>query len=196
MAADILLFDAKYVPVGSDQKQHIEMTRDIAGRFNNTYGKTFDLPEPIISEDISLLPGLDGRKMSKSYNNFIELFSSEKKLQKSLNQIITDSLLPGEPKETKDSILFEYFKAFLSKHKIYDIEKSFRDGAGWGDLKKMLFNIINEEIKPLREKFDELVSKPKLVEEILIEGENKARKKAEIKIIEIREKVGIKALNG
>ena len=79
MAADILLFDAKYVPVGSDQKQHIEMTRDIAGRFNNTYGKTFDLPEPIISEDISLLPGLDGRKMSKSYNNFIELFSSEKK---------------------------------------------------------------------------------------------------------------------
>ena len=196
MAADILLFDAKYVPVGSDQKQHIEMTRDIAGRFNNTYGKTFDLPEPIISEDISLLPGLDGRKMSKSYNNFIELFSSEKKLQKSLNQIITDSLLPGEPKETKDSILFEYFNAFASKDKIYDIEKSFKDGAGWGDLKKMLFNIINEEIKPLREKFDELVSKPKLVEEILIEGENKARKKAEIKIIEIREKVGIKALNG
>ena len=196
MAADILLFDAKYVPVGSDQKQHIEMTRDIAGRFNNTYGKTFDLPEPIISEDISLLPGLDGRKMSKSYNNFIELFSSEKKLQKSLNQIITDSLLPGEPKQTKDSILFEYFNAFVGKHKIYDIEKSFKDGAGWGDLKKMLFNIINEEIKPLREKFDELVSKPKLVEEILIEGENKARKKAEIKIIEIREKVGIKALNG
>ena len=130
MAADILLFDAKYVPVGSDQKQHIEMTRDIAGRFNNTYGKTFDLPEPIISEDISLLPGLDGRKMSKSYNNFIELFSSEKKLQKSLNQIITDSLLPGEPKETKDSILFEYFNAFVGGHKIYDIEKSFKDGAG------------------------------------------------------------------
>ena len=196
MAADILLFDADLVPVGSDQKQHIEMTRDIAGRFNNTYGKTFVLPEPIISEEIPLLPGLDGRKMSKSYNNCIKLFSTEKELQKSINKIVTDSLLPGEPKETKDSILFQYFNAFIDKNKLEDIKNLFEEGAGWGDLKKMLYEIINKELSPLREKYEDLMKNPNLVEEILIDGEKKAIIKAEKKIKEIREKVGIKPLHG
>ena len=196
MAADILLFDADFVPVGSDQKQHIEMTRDIAGRFNNSYAETFTLPEPIISRDIPLLPGLDGRKMSKSYNNFIELFSSEKKLQKSLNQIVTDSLLPGDPKSTKDSILFDYFSAFLKKERLDSIKKLFEDGTGWGDLKKMLFDIINNELSPLREKYENLINNPNTIEEILIEGEKQAIIHAENKIKEVRETVGIKPLHG
>ena len=196
MAADILLFDADFVPVGSDQKQHIEMTRDIAGRFNNNYGETFTLPEPIISTDIPLLPGLDGRKMSKSYNNFIELFSSEKILQKSLNQIVTDSLLPGDPKNTKDSILFDYFSAFLKKERLDGIKKLFGDGAGWGDLKKMLFDIINDELSPLREKYENLINNPNTIEEILSEGEKQAVIHAENKIKEVRETVGIKPLHG
>ena len=196
MAADILLFNTNFVPVGSDQKQHIEMTRDIAGRFNNIYGETFNLPEPIISADTPLLPGLDGRKMSKSYKNFIELFSSEKSLQKSINQIVTDSLMPGESKSTKDSILFEYFSAFLTKDKLKDIEELFREGAGWGELKKMLFEIINEELLPLREKYEELAKRPETIEEILIEGEKQAIIQAENKIQEVREKVGIRPLHG
>lgn len=196
MAADILLFDADFVPVGSDQKQHIEMTRDIAGRFNNSYAETFTLPEPIISTDIPLLPGLDGRKMSKSYNNFIELFSSEKKLQKSLNQIVTDSLLPGDPKSTKDSILFDYFSAFLKKERLDSIKKLFEDGTGWGDLKKMLFDIINDELSPLRDKYENLINNPNTIEEILIEGEKQAIIHAENKIKEVRETVGIKPLHG
>lgn len=196
MAADILLFDADFVPVGSDQKQHIEMTRDIAGRFNNSYGETFTLPEPIISTDIPLLPGLDGRKMSKSYNNFIELFSSEKILQKSLNQIVTDSLLPGDPKGTKDSILFDYFSAFLKKERLDGIKKLFEDGTGWGDLKKMLFDIINDELSPLRDKYENLINNPNTIEEILSEGEKQAVIHAENKIKEVRETVGIKPLHG
>ena len=196
MAADILLFDADFVPVGSDQKQHIEMTRDIAGRFNNSYAETFTLPEPIISTDIPLLPGLDGRKMSKSYNNFIDLFSSEKILQKSLNQIVTDSLLPGDPKSTKDSILFDYFSAFLKKERLDSIKKLFEDGTGWGDLKKMLFDIINDELSPLREKYENLINNPNTIEEILIEGEKQAIIHAENKIKEVRETVGIKPLHG
>ena len=196
MAADILLFNTNFVPVGSDQKQHIEMTRDIAGRFNKIYGKTFNLPEPIISADTPLLPGLDGRKMSKSYKNFIELFSSEKNLQKSINRIVTDSLMPGESKSTKDSILFEYFGAFLTQDKLKDIEELFKEGAGWGELKKMLFVIINEELLPLREKYEELAKRPETIEEILIEGEKQAIIQAENKIQEVREKVGIRPLHG
>ena len=196
MAADILLFNTNFVPVGSDQKQHIEMTRDIAGRFNKIYGKTFNLPEPIISADTPLLPGLDGRKMSKSYKNFIELFSSEKNLQKSINRIVTDSSMPGESKSTKDSILFEYFGAFLTQDKLKDIEELFKEGAGWGELKKMLFEIINEELLPLREKYEELAKRPETIEEILIEGEKQAIIQAENKIQEVREKVGIRPLHG
>ena len=196
MAADILLFNTNFVPVGSDQKQHIEMTRDIAGRFNKIYGKTFNLPEPIISADTPLLPGLDGRKMSKSYKNFIELFSSEKNLQKSINRIVTDSSMPGESKSTKDSILFEYFGAFLTQYKLKDIEELFKEGAGWGELKKMLFEIINEELLPLREKYEELAKRPETIEEILIEGEKQAIIQAENKIQEVREKVGIRPLHG
>ena len=195
MAADILIFDAEIVPVGSDQKQHIEMTRDIALRFNHIYGETFKIPEAYISKDISLLSGTDGRKMSKSYKNYIELFADEKALQNSINKIVTDSLLPGEPKKTKDSVLFNYFKAFSSKEFLLEVEKMFLDGKGWGDLKKELFTLVNKELKIYREKYYHYLDNSNEVEKILIEGENKVSSIAEKKLSEIRKKVGIRALD-
>ena len=195
MAADILIFDAEIVPVGSDQKQHIEMTRDIALRFNHIYGETFKIPEAHISKDIPLLSGTDGRKMSKSYKNYIELFAKEKELQKSINKIVTDSLLPGEPKKTKDSVLFNYFKAFSSKEFLLEVEKMFLDGKGWGDLKKELFTLVDKELKIYREKYYYYLDNSNEVEKILIEGENKVSSIAEKKLSEIRKKVGIRALD-
>ena len=195
MAADILIFDAEIVPVGSDQKQHIEMTRDIALRFNHIYGETFKIPEAHISKDIPLLSGTDGRKMSKSYKNYIELFAKEKELQKSINKIVTDSLLPGEPKKTKDSVLFNYFKAFSSKEFLLEVEKMFLDGKGWGDLKKELFTLVDKELKVYREKYYYYLDNSNEVEKILIEGENKVSSIAEKKLSEIRNKIGIRALD-
>ena len=126
MSADILMFNPKYVPVGKDQKQHLEITRDIADKFNKTYKNFFQLPEPIIDESLDLLTGTDGRKMSKSYNNSIDLFSSEKILQKSINKIKTDSKEPGEKKETKDSIIFQYFNHFSDEEEINEIKKNLK----------------------------------------------------------------------
>jgi len=195
MAADILIFDAEIVPVGSDQKQHIEMTRDIALRFNHIYGETFIIPKAHISKDIPLLSGTDGRKMSKSYKNYIELFANEKELQKSINKIVTDSLLPGEPKKTKDSVLFNYFKAFSSKEFLLEVEKMFLDGKGWGELKKELFTLVDKELKIYREKYYYYLDNSNEVEKILIAGENKVSSIAEKKLLGIRRKVGIRSLD-
>ena len=193
MSSDILIFNAELIPVGSDQKQHIEMTRDIANKFNLTYGPFFNLPEPLIDETTSYLPGLDGNKMSKSYSNYIDLFSEEKKLQKQINQIKTDSLEPGE-KKPKDSTLYKYFKCFTNDKNIKQIDAYFNEGMGWGDLKKELFECINKEISPAREKYFDLVNNPKKVEKLLKEGEAKALKIASKNLKEIRSLVGIKSL--
>ena len=193
MSSDILIFNAELIPVGSDQKQHIEMTRDIANKFNLTYGSYFNLPEPLIDETTSYLPGLDGNKMSKSYSNYIDLFSEEKKLQKQINQIKTDSLEPGE-KKPKDSTLYKYFKCFTNDKNIKQIDRYFDDGMGWGDLKRELFELINKEIAPARKKYIDLVDNPKKVEKLLKEGEAKALKIASKNLKEIRSLVGIKAL--
>ena len=193
MSSDILIFNAELIPVGRDQKQHIEMTRDIANKFNLTYGSFFNLPEPLIDETTSYLPGLDGNKMSKSYSNYIDLFSEEKKLQKQINQIKTDSLEPGE-KKPLDSTLYKYFKCFANEKKIKEIDKYFNEGMGWGDLKKELFELINLEIAPAREKYFDLVNDPKKVEKLLKEGESKALKIASKNLKEIRALVGIKSL--
>ena len=193
MSSDILIFNADLIPVGSDQKQHIEMTRDIANKFNLTYGSFFNLPEPLIDETSSYLPGLDGNKMSKSYSNYIDLFSEEKKLQKQINQIKTDSLEPGE-KKPKDSTLYEYFKCFTNDKNIKQIDKYFDEGMGWGDLKKELFKLINAEIAPAREKYFDLINNPKKVEKLLKEGEAKALKIASKNLEEIRSLVGINSL--
>ena len=195
MAADILIFDADTVPVGSDQKQHIEMTRDIAARFNYLYGETFKIPEAYISKNIPLLLGTDGRKMSKSYKNYIELFSEEEALKKSLNQIVTDSLMPGEPKETKNSVLYNYFQAFATETYLEEVNKMFSKGKGWGELKSDLFNLINTELKDSREKYFYFLNNANEVEAILKEGEIQASLLAEKKLIDIRNKIGIKPLD-
>ena len=193
MSADILIFNADLIPVGSDQKQHIEMTRDIANKFNLTYGNFFNLPEPMIDETISFLPGLDGLKMSKSYSNYIDLFSDEKKLQKQINQIKTDSLEPGE-KKSKDSTLYKYFKCFVKNKEIRKIDNYFNEGMGWGDLKKELFRVINNELAPARDKYFDLINNPTRVEKLLVEGESKALKIASENLEKIRELVGIRSL--
>ena len=195
MAADILIFDAETVPVGSDQKQHIEMTRDIAARFNHLYGETFKIPEAYISKNIPLLLGTDGRKMSKSYKNSIELFSEEKALKKSLNQIVTDSLMPGEPKETKNSVLYNYFQAFATETYLKEVNIKFSNGKGWGELKSDLFNLINTELKDSREKYFYFLNNADEVEDILKEGEIQASLLAEKKLIDVRNKIGIKPLD-
>ena len=193
MSSDILLFNADLIPVGSDQKQHIEMTRDIANKFNLTYGNFFNLPEPMIDEASSFLPGLDGLKMSKSYLNYIDLFSNEKKLQKQINQIKTDSLEPGE-KKPKDSTLYKYFKCFVNDKEIEKIDSYFNEGMGWGDLKKELFTIINNELTPARDKYFDLMNDPTKVERLLVQGESKAQKIASKNLEKIRKLVGIRSL--
>jgi len=193
MSSDILIFNADLIPVGSDQKQHIEMTRDIANKFNLTYGSFFNLPQPLINETSSYLPGLDGNKMSKSYANCIDLFAEEKKLQKQINKIKTDSLEPGDKKPT-DSTIYKYFRCFTSTENIEVIDHYFEGGMGWGDLKKELFKLINTELAPSREKYFNLINNPRHVEELLLEGEAKALKVASKNLKKIRSLVGIRPL--
>ena len=150
MAADILMFNATHVPVGNDQIQHIEMTRDIAGRFNHIYKKTFELPEAIIQDKNNTVPGIDGRKMSKSYKNIIPLLSSEKQLKKSILKIVTNSLEPGDPKDTKDCTIHSLYTYFASKDEIDELTNAYKEGIGWGDAKNMLFDVINRDIAPIR----------------------------------------------
>lgn len=190
MAADILLFDTDCVPVGQDQKQHIEITRDIADNFNRKYGKAFKLPTEFIQKDIPILYGADGRKMSKSYNNTIELFCSETVLKKSVNRIVTDSKLPGEPKDI-DCAVNKLYKIFASKEQAQIFENDLANGLGWGEAKKRLFEVMNEYISPMREKYNYYINNKKLVDEILKNGSEKARKIASVKLKEIKNLIGV-----
>ena len=191
MAADILMFDSTHVPVGSDQIQHLEMTRDIAARFNHLYKPILTIPEPIIENKNKVVPGLDGRKMSKSYENVIPLLSNEKQLRKSIMKIVTNSLEPGEPKDTDGCTVFDLYKNFASEDQITDFEKAYNEGISWGEAKEILFNIINQEIEPIRLKYEELSNDKTFINEVLEEGSKKARILAQDKIAEIREVIGI-----
>ncbi len=190
MAADILIFNATHVPVGPDQAQHMEMTRDIAGTFNHSYSDLLTLPEAIIQNEVSV-PGSDGRKMSKSYNNIVPFISSEKDLEKSISKIITNSLEPGQPKDSKDCTLFKLYSSFATTDEISYMNQAYKDGIGWGDVKKKLFSIINSEISPIREKFFELNDKPNLLNNLFSEGAQKVRPQAQDLIKKLREAVGI-----
>ena len=190
MAADILLFDTNYVPIGLDQKQHIEIARDIADAFNNKYGKAFTLPEEIIQKDVHTLVGLDGRKMSKSYGNTIQLFTTEDVLKKSISRIVTDSRLPGEPKDL-DCTLFKLYKLFADEKQTKDFGDRLLKGLGWGDAKKELFEVANAYIKPMREKYDYFMAHKNEVDEILKSGAEKARFIARKNIEKIRKKIGV-----
>ncbi len=180
MAADILLYDADVVPVGADQKQHVEFTRDIAGYFNNIYGKTFKLPEPMIGAETGIIPGLDGRKMSKSYDNVIPLFASESELRKKIMRIITDSKLPAEPKNPDESTIFQLYKHFASGDEIADLRVRFeRGGMGYGDAKQELFEKINSVLSGPRAEYERLMANTSELEPILANGAASARVVAE-----------------
>lgn len=195
MAADILLFNANKVPVGKDQIQHIEMARDIAARFNHIYGEHFVLPEAQIEEHGATLLGLDGRKMSKSYNNTIPLFEPDKKLRKLINKIKTNSLLPGEPKDPENCTLFSIYQAFATPHEVGEMRKHYVEGMGWGDIKQMLFEHINDHITPARERYQALLEAPEHIEEQLQEGAAKARAVSIPFIKTLRNAVGISRLS-
>jgi tryptophanyl-tRNA synthetase len=195
MAADILMFNANKVPVGKDQVQHIEMARDIAGRFNHIYGEHFVLPEAVIDEHGATLSGLDGRKMSKSYHNTIPLFEPEKKLKKLINKIKTNSLEPGEPKDPEGCTLFSIYRAFASTEDVLEIRQRYAEGIGWGEMKRVLFEHINEHIAPARERYEALLQAPEHIEEQLQEGARKARAVSVPFIKELRKAVGISRIS-
>ena len=194
MAADILMFKSTRVPVGRDQKQHVEMARDIAQRFNHRYGDLFVLPAPEIGDKTAVLAGLDGRKMSKSYNNAIPLFADEKQLRKLVMKIKTNSLEPGEPKDTNGSTLYDIYKAFATDAEVREVEKRYAEGIAWGEMKNLLFEYINEHIKPAREEYKRLLDNPSDVEEQLLNGASRAREVATPFIDEIRHAIGIRKL--
>ncbi|SFR81925.1 tryptophanyl-tRNA synthetase [Marinobacter daqiaonensis] len=196
MASDILMFNGEKIPVGRDQTQHIEMARDIAQRFNFLFGETFTLPEAVIEESAMVLPGLDGRKMSKSYNNTIPLFESEKKLRKSINKIKTNLLEPGEPKDPDSSALFAIYSAFASPDQIQAMRREFENGIAWGEAKKQVFEFLNEELAPMRETYNGLMDDPVHLDRILQQGAEKARDHATPLMSVVRSKVGIGPIAG
>ena len=195
MAADILLFDANKVPVGRDQVQHIEMARDFAQRFNHLYGNHFVLPEAAIEEQVATLPGLDGRKMSKSYDNTIPLFAPREQLKKLIFSIVTDSREPGQPKDTEGSALFQLYQAFASAEETDAMRQAFADGIGWGDAKQKLFERIDAEVAPLRERYEALITHPERIEEQLRDGARRLRERyARSRLQALREAVGLRDL--
>ena len=194
MAADILMFKANEVPVGRDQVQHLEMARDIAQRFNHQYGELFELPAAVVDEHVAVLPGLDGRKMSKSYNNTIPLWLPEKQLRKAIMKIVTNSMEPGQPKDPDDSTLFTLYAAFSSRSQRDEMRKAYHEGIGWGDAKQQLFELINDELAPARERYFELVANPSGIEDELRAGAEKARAHARPLLSRVREAVGIRPM--
>ena len=194
MGADILMFKAHKVPVGRDQIQHIEMARDMAQRFNHLYGEHLVLPEAMIEESVATLPGLDGRKMSKSYDNTIPLFASRDQLKKHIAAIVTDSRAPGQAKEVQGSAVFQIYQAFATEAETAAMRQAYADGIAWGDAKARLFDRVDQDIAPMREQYKELVSNPAKIEEILQAGADKARAIATPLMQELRRAVGLRKL--
>lgn len=193
MAADILLYQGEIIPVGKDQKQHVEVTRDIAIKFNNIYGEVFKLPEPEISEDTGIIPGIDGQKMSKSYSNTIDIFAEKSELKKQIMSIVTDSKTVEEPKNPDESVLLAIMQFFVSQDEFQDWKTRYRNGGtGYGETKKYLLEIINNYFTPFREKREEYSRDRELVLGILKNGADKARDIAMITLNEVRKRVGTK----
>jgi tryptophanyl-tRNA synthetase len=194
MGADILMFNAHKVPVGRDQIQHIEMARDMAHSFNYRYGEHFVPPEAEIEESVATLPGLDGRKMSKSYDNTIPLFATRSELKKLINGIVTDSRAPGEAKSTDGSALFQIFQAFASAEETAALSQAYQEGIAWGDAKQVVFERIDREIAPMRETYLALMADPAKIEAILLAGAIKARQIATPFMGRLRHAVGLRDL--
>jgi tryptophanyl-tRNA synthetase len=195
MAADILIFNADRVPVGRDQIQHIEMARDIAGRFNHHYGEHFTLPEAVINQQSETLVGLDGRKMSKSYNNTIPLFADEKTLRKLINKIKTNSLPPEAPKKVEGCTLFAVYRAVAKDSEIKTMAQHYANGIGWGQVKETLFNYLNNKLAAPRTRYQELLANPQKIEDILQQGAKKARQYSAPFMHKIHSAVGITSIS-
>ena len=191
MAADILMFNAKKIPVGKDQIQHVEMARDIAQRFNHHFKELFELPEAVVDDNVAVLNGLDGRKMSKSYNNTIPLFLTQKQLQKHINKIKTNLLEPGEPKDPEDSTVFQIWNAFATQEQSDYMRQQFAEGIAWGQAKKELFALINEELSAARTRYQALMDDGSFIEQELQKGADKAREYASTLLGKVRRAVGI-----
>ena len=192
MAADILMFSADLVPVGNDQKQHIEMARDIALKFNHHYGDLLTLPDAQISELTGVLPGIDGQKMSKSYKNTIPIFSEEDVLKKTIMKIKTNSQEPGEPKDIKDCNIFNIFKSISSESDIKDLQKKYEEGIGWGDAKGILFENLRDYLSPFKTEYQKIIKDKDHVESILQQGKAEALEVSTPLIKDIRKAIGIK----
>ena len=193
MAADILLYQSEVVPVGKDQKQHVEVARDIAIRFNNVYGETFVVPEPEINEDTAIVPGLDGQKMSKSYDNTIPIFLDEKALRKRVMAIQTDATPVEEPKNPDTCNLYKLLKLFAPSEKMAEVHNLYvNGGAAYGYLKQDLFELINTYFAPARAKKKELLDNPDYLRSILAKGAEKARAKAMLTLDLARDRMGLK----
>lgn len=191
MSADILMFKATHVPVGRDQVQHLEMARDIAQRFNHHYGEHLVLPEVVVEERASVLQGLDGRKMSKSYGNTIPLFETSKRLRKSIMKIKTNSQEPGEPKDPQGNTVFEIYRAFASDEQSDQMRQAYADGIGWGDAKQQLFELVDGVLSEPREHYNELMAEPSRIDKVLAEGAEKAREQSRPYLDQLRRAVGV-----
>jgi tryptophanyl-tRNA synthetase len=194
MAADILMFNADKVPVGKDQVQHLEMARDIAGRFNHLYGEHFVLPQAVVDEEVAVLTGLDGRKMSKSYDNVIPVFQPTNALRKLIMRIKTNSLEPGAPKDPETCTLFAIYRAFANAEQVAALRERYAAGIGWGDMKQLLYETIDAELKDARTRYDALMQEPARIEEVLQAGAKKARAISAPFLQRLRHAVGLRPL--
>lgn len=195
MAADILMFRAHQVPVGRDQIQHVEMARDIAQRFNHHHGEHFVLPTAVVDDDVAVLAGLDGRKMSKSYGNTIPLFLPEKQIQKHLNRIKTNLQEPGEPKDPDTSTVFQIWQAFATPEQSAEMRREYAAGIGWGEAKRRLAELLNAHLAEPRQRYEELIAQPALIERLLREGAERARAESGPFLEAVRTAVGIRPIH-
>jgi tryptophanyl-tRNA synthetase len=192
MAADILVYNPDFVPVGKDQKQHVEMARDIAGTFNHTFGDVFKLPEASIPDDVATVPGTDGQKMSKSYGNTIAIFGDDKQLKKEVMSIVTDSTPVEDPKDPRTCHVFQLYQLFATKDETENLRDKYKAGGfGYGDAKKLLLEKLHETLDPFREKRVELQGNLDYVEEVLIDGAKRAHNVARKTLDQVRDKTGL-----
>lgn len=192
MAADILLYDSHLVPVGKDQKQHLEVTRDIAIRFNNKYGEVLVVPEPMIQEETAVVPGLDGQKMSKSYNNIIEVFGEGKAVRQKFMRMVTDSTPVEDPKDPEKCNVFALYKLIATPEEVEEMRRRYlAGGMGYGHAKQALYDKYTEYFAEMRERRKELAAKPEMVEDVLRDGANRARKVARVTLDRVRKAVGL-----
>jgi tryptophanyl-tRNA synthetase len=193
MAADILIYDSDIVPVGKDQKQHIEMTRDLAVKMNETFGQIFKLPEPRIQAATETVPGIDGQKMSKSYGNNIDIFGEEKETRKRLMSIVTDSTPVDAPKDSANSTIFKLYSLVASKDEIAEMREQFvKGGTGYGDFKKQLFEKLWEYFAPMRKRREEILSDKSYIDDVLTRGAKRANEIADQVMERVRERVGLR----